>query len=128
MFAGKRLVLLSAAIVTLAFALPARAQYFGDFFAGPEVGPGGELLYQPQDRYGYYRTPRYRRYDRPYRRRAYRAPRASRIPYSYARDGRRRVQRRLNRLGFNAGPEDGVYGRQTRAAMADFQASRGAEP
>ena len=44
---------------------------------------------------------------------------------AYAVEGRRRVQRQLNALGFDTGPPDGVYGELTRRAMADFQASIG---
>jgi hypothetical protein len=35
------------------------------------------------------------------------------------------VQRRLRKLGFHAGPIDGVYGPQTAAAVQAFQMSRG---
>lgn len=35
------------------------------------------------------------------------------------------VQSVLNRFGFNAGPVDGIFGPQTRAAVMRFQASRG---
>ncbi|MEM7429561.1 MAG: peptidoglycan-binding protein, partial [Pseudomonadota bacterium] len=42
------------------------------------------------------------------------------------RSTRRQVQRRLNELGFNAGPADGAFGRGTRAAIRRFQRSIGA--
>lgn len=41
------------------------------------------------------------------------------------REARAEVQRRLNMLGFDAGTPDGVYGPQTRNAIARFQASIG---
>lgn len=41
------------------------------------------------------------------------------------REARAEVQRRLNVLGFDAGTPDGVYGPQTRNAIARFQASIG---
>ena len=31
------------------------------------------------------------------------------------------IQRRLNQTGFNAGPEDGIYGPKTTAAVLRFQ-------
>lgn len=37
----------------------------------------------------------------------------------------RDVQRRLTKLGFNAGPADGIYGPQTAAAVQSFQIERG---
>jgi len=37
----------------------------------------------------------------------------------------RDVQRRLNQLGYNAGPEDGVMGQATRAALIEFQRVEG---
>ncbi|MGI9479188.1 MAG: trypsin-like peptidase domain-containing protein [Hyphomicrobiaceae bacterium] len=35
------------------------------------------------------------------------------------------LQAALNRIGFNAGPEDGIYGELTRAAVVDFERSVG---
>lgn len=35
------------------------------------------------------------------------------------------LQRSMNRLGFNAGPEDGIFGRQTERAVIDFQKNAG---
>tara|TARA_R110000787_G_scaffold127142_3_gene238526 strand:- start:421 stop:657 length:237 start_codon:yes stop_codon:yes gene_type:complete len=35
------------------------------------------------------------------------------------------VQQQLNQLGFEAGVEDGIFGSGTRAALSDFQRSRG---
>ncbi|MHB1389776.1 MAG: N-acetylmuramoyl-L-alanine amidase [Thermoleophilia bacterium] len=35
------------------------------------------------------------------------------------------LQRSLNRLGFNAGPEDGIFGSQTERAVLDFQKNSG---
>ena len=35
------------------------------------------------------------------------------------------LQERLQALGFDAGPSDGLYGDQTRAAVQGFQRSRG---
>jgi peptidoglycan hydrolase-like protein with peptidoglycan-binding domain len=40
----------------------------------------------------------------------------------------REVQRRLNSLGYNAGPPDGVMGRSTRAALVEFQRSHNLQP
>jgi len=40
----------------------------------------------------------------------------------------REVQRRLRRLGYAAGPEDGIYGRRTRAAVTWFQRKHGLRP
>lgn len=37
------------------------------------------------------------------------------------------LQQRLNQLGFDAGPEDGIYGPISRAAVEDFQANVGME-
>lgn len=42
-----------------------------------------------------------------------------------SRDDNRAVQRSLNKLGYNAGPEDGVMGRRTREALANYQLSLG---
>jgi len=35
------------------------------------------------------------------------------------------LQARLNELGFNAGPVDGIAGRGTKGALRDYQASKG---
>jgi hypothetical protein len=40
----------------------------------------------------------------------------------------RSVQRRLNQLGYRAGPEDGIMGPQTRGAISAYQARTGMEP
>lgn len=40
----------------------------------------------------------------------------------------RRVQQRLNRLGYNAGNVDGAFDRPTRFALLHFQQARGLEP
>lgn len=40
----------------------------------------------------------------------------------------RTVQRRLNALGYDAGPVDGAYGPKTRAGILAFQRARGLEP
>lgn len=45
-----------------------------------------------------------------------------------ARAARAEIQRRLNLLGFDAGEPDGVYGAQTRRAIAQFQQSIGRKP
>jgi peptidoglycan hydrolase-like protein with peptidoglycan-binding domain len=37
----------------------------------------------------------------------------------------RNMQRRLNQLGYNAGPEDGIMGQATRAAVMEFQRVEG---
>ena len=42
--------------------------------------------------------------------------------------GAREVQRKLNELGFDAGPADGKPGRQTIAAVKAYQASAGLQP
>ncbi len=39
-----------------------------------------------------------------------------------------KIQTRLNRLGFDAGPEDGIAGRQTNTAIRNFQADQGLPP
>ena len=40
----------------------------------------------------------------------------------------RSVQRRLNQLGYRAGPEDGIMGPQTRRAISAYQAQSDMEP
>ena len=40
----------------------------------------------------------------------------------------RTVQQRLKKLGFHSGPTDGIYGRQTAAAVLAFQLSKGLLP
>lgn len=40
-------------------------------------------------------------------------------------DDVRELQHRLNQLGFNAGPEDGIFGPQAHAAVAEFQRNAG---
>ena len=40
----------------------------------------------------------------------------------------RSVQHNLNRLGFHAGPEDGIMGAQTRRAVTAYQADMGMVP
>lgn len=40
-------------------------------------------------------------------------------------DDVRELQHRLNQLGFNAGPEDGIFGPQAQAAVAEFQRNVG---
>ena len=40
----------------------------------------------------------------------------------------RAVQRKLNQLGYHAGPEDGMMGPQTRRAISAYQAQTGMEP
>ena len=42
-----------------------------------------------------------------------------------SRDDNRTVQAALNRLGYDAGPEDGVMGRRTRQAVASYQLATG---
>jgi hypothetical protein len=39
----------------------------------------------------------------------------------------RQAQMELNKRGFNAGPQDGVWGPETESAIRDFQRSRGLE-
>jgi hypothetical protein len=40
----------------------------------------------------------------------------------------RSVQRRLNQLGYRAGPEDGIMGPQTRRAVSAYQTRMGMQP
>ena len=40
-------------------------------------------------------------------------------------DDVRDLQHQLNRLGFDAGPEDGIFGHRTRSAVEEFQANAG---
>ena len=40
----------------------------------------------------------------------------------------RRIQRELDRLGFNPGPADGSLGLKTTAAIKQYQRSRGLDP
>ena len=40
----------------------------------------------------------------------------------------RELQERLNKLGFPAGPEDGIFGARTEAALKSFQDAAGREP
>lgn len=44
------------------------------------------------------------------------------------RADRMEIQRRLNALGFDAGPPDGIFGPRTRRAIAEFQRSIGRAP
>ena len=44
------------------------------------------------------------------------------------REDRRRIQRALSAGGFRPGRPDGLFGRRTRAAIAEWQAAQGAEP
>lgn len=144
MFAGKGVILVATSLVALASGLPAQSQTLGNFFG---VFPGGFREPSPyreaHRRYrnpGYgtyrpryaepdyeveiYREPEYRSEvyrDPDYRPETYRGPKVRGNSKSHATKGRASVQRRLNQLGYNAGPVDGVYGDQTRAAMASFQ-------
>lgn len=53
---------------------------------------------------------------------------ASRQATSYNQpDQIRQAQMELNKRGFNAGPQDGVWGPETESAIRDFQKSRGLE-
>lgn len=45
-----------------------------------------------------------------------------------SRDTIRSVQRRLNQLGYRAGPEDGMMGPQTRRGISAYQAHMGMAP
>jgi peptidoglycan hydrolase-like protein with peptidoglycan-binding domain len=40
----------------------------------------------------------------------------------------RSVQRRLNQLGYRAGPEDGIMGPRTRRAISAYQGQMGMQP
>ena len=53
-------------------------------------------------------------------------PRTTIATFPTTRDQVRDYQTRLNSLGYNAGTPDGLYGRMTRTAVNDFQASIGA--
>ena len=44
---------------------------------------------------------------------------------SPTREGNRQIQRALNQLGYSAGTADGILGRRSRAAVAQFQKSNG---
>ena len=46
---------------------------------------------------------------------------------SLSPDDRRLVQRALNQLGYNAGAEDGMFGKGTRAAISSWQRANGKE-
>jgi peptidoglycan hydrolase-like protein with peptidoglycan-binding domain len=45
-----------------------------------------------------------------------------------SRQSIRSVQQNLNRLGFHAGPEDGIMGTQTRRAVTAYQTHMGMAP
>lgn len=55
-------------------------------------------------------------------------PRVTIATFPTTRDQVRDFQTRLNTLGFDAGVPDGLYGRNTRTAVSNFQASIGAAP
>lgn len=150
MFARNGCVLLTATLVAALSGLPAHAGPFSNIFGGRDARSGEPSYsrsrterreYDSESYTDYrreYRRPAYRPTDPNYRQRdyepdgyqyqAYRGPRVSGSAYSAAREGRRNVQRRLNQLGFNAGPADGLYGDLTRSAMAAFQARIGDRP
>ena len=44
----------------------------------------------------------------------------SSITYPQANTLTTQIQIMLNELNFNAGPEDGIYGKQTKAALVNF--------
>lgn len=127
MFLNKASIPLAAAAAALLFGAQAHAQAV--YFSPSARADAMARYYSYSNRYD-------SRHDRGYVRFApprYGAPprvidRAPVIPERdvYAAQGRRRVQQRLNELGYNAGSVDGVYGQQTRNAMAAFQADIGA--
>ena len=153
MFAKKALILVTASIVALASGLPAQSQNRGNIFGWFPNGAREPSPYRAAHRryrnpsYGTYR-PRYQEpdyqgeiyrepgprsevfiepgYRSPSVGEPYRGPSVRGTSDSHAQAGRRSVQRRLNALGYNAGPVDGVYGDLTRSAMAAFQRRIGA--
>ena len=52
---------------------------------------------------------------------------AAELALGLKRPEQRRIQSGLASLGFDPGPEDGMFGKQTRAAIRQMQASRGME-
>ncbi len=105
-----------------------------EFIGGVAVGVGGVLLldHLTRDRRKTRRS-KQRRSKKYYRSNSRRSNSGSargggiaEVPTS--REQVSDYQRRLNTLGYDAGPPDGVSGPRTRRAVADFQASIGTSP
>lgn len=148
MFARKGVILVATSLVALTSGLPAQSQTLGNFFGAfpgsfrdpspyreahrryrdPGYGTYRPRYVEPDYEVEIYREPEYRSEvyrDPGYRSQTYRGPKVRGNSNSHAAKGRQSVQRRLNQLGYNAGPVDGVYGDLTRTAMASFQRSLG---
>ncbi|TDT74751.1 putative peptidoglycan binding protein [Litoreibacter halocynthiae] len=85
----------------------------GDFAAGIVAGVVGSAIVRNAGKQ-----------KRVVRRKTYTKKRTATVP-SYVRQERREIQTSLNYFGFPAGTPDGVLGRNSRAAIANYQAHMG---
>lgn len=113
----------SVAVLALCYAPPAEAGKKG-FLAGAAVGAVGTIIIQELTKGG---SRPARKHRRRYRGSGNPAPvaRTTIATFPTTRDEVRDYQSSLNALGFDAGTPDGIAGRRTRAAVAEFQATIG---
>ena len=113
----------SVAALALCYASPAEPGKKG-FLAGAAVGAVGTIIIQELTKGGSRPAKKQRRR---YRGSGNSAPvaRTTIATFPTTRDEVRDYQSSLNALGFDAGTPDGIAGRRTRAAVAEFQATIG---